>query len=50
MNANFYNKWHKTVYISVWKRAKGYVKARRDVLNQPTMYVEFERLADKWSK
>jgi len=50
MDGSFYKNWHKTVYVSVWKKAKGFVEARRSVLNQPTMYVEFERLANKWSK
>lgn len=50
MNGGSYKKWHKTVYVSVWQRASGFVEARRSVLTQPSMYVEFERLANKWSK
>ena len=49
MNEKLYKKWHKTAVVKTWYLAQRYIEARREKVNQKTLYIEFERLAKKWS-
>ena len=46
---DLYKAWNKSAMILTWTAAERYVKARREKNDQPTLYLEFEKLANKWS-
>ncbi len=49
MSEKLYKEWNYSRLVNSWHRAERYIGARREKVGQPTLYVEFERLANKWS-
>ena len=49
MSEKLYKDWNYSRLVNSWHRAERYIDARREKVGQPTLYVEFERLAKKWS-
>lgn len=43
-----YKTWNKTNVIRFWDTAESFIIERRNRSNQPTAFVQFERLAKKW--
>ena len=48
MDEQIYKDWRKTTYVRTWESAHAYITAKRNSLEQPTLYSNFQRVAEKW--